>query len=318
MSLFFFSVSAHIDRTWGESGGLILPLLDVLGLLGPSFGKRESWNAELPPAEHAAGHAPRPVDAAPETLVLHPLGSLRVSQRAVPLELGSRAWAPSGRRTRTASRSASTAAGSHARRRRRTLRGRAVPRLDDAAKLSRPAFESMQGGVSLSVAGQSLASAHAVMRVVRYEEAVVDTNYRRFSRRFARFAGVLFEHFLRGNAPAARRCRNAGRDESRAVRRRRRRARRGVRARLHPRQRPVAPVFGSDAAARDDARDRLAADPGLAGELHVIPAFEAARRMTAPLGTYTFLPWLRQGLANRIGTAGAGAPARAGAASTSS
>ena len=40
--------------------------------------------------------------------------------------------------------------------------------------------------------------------------------------------------------------------------------------------------------------------------------------MTAPLGTYTFLPWLRQGLANRIGATGAGGTLRAPCASTSS
>jgi hypothetical protein len=148
--------------------------------------------------------------------------------------------------------------------------------LDDAAKLSRPAFESMQSGISLSVQGQSLASAHAVMRVVRYEEIVVDTNYRRFSRRLTRFAGVLFEHFLRGNSASLSPLSRRGRDErvpfADVVQ-----VRDGgyVVASTHDNS-PVAPVFASDAAARDDLAGRLAADPGLAGELHVIPAFEAA------------------------------------------
>jgi hypothetical protein len=276
VSLLFFSVSAHIDRTWGESGGLVLPLLDVLALLAAELRKRESWNAELPPASTLLVTL-RDAQAAAETLVLHPLGSLRVSQRAVPLELAiARVGA---QRPGDANRfTLAVTGGGLARTGGADERFAAAQFLDmdDAAKLSRPAFESMPGGISLAVAGQSLASAHAVMRVVRYEEAVVDTNYRRFVRRFARFAGVLFEHFLRGNAasrsPLSQRGRDgrvpfgdvvAVRDEGFVLASTRDNA-------------PVAPVFRSDAAARDALATRVAGDPALAGELHVIPAFEAA------------------------------------------
>jgi hypothetical protein len=276
VSLLFFSVSAHIDHTWGEDGGLILPLLEVLGLLAGELAKRESWNAELP-SQSSLLVTLRTVDVAAETLVLHPLGSLRVSQKAVPLELGiTRVGA---QRPQDANRfSLGVAGGGLAK------VGDADERfapaqfldLDDAAKLSRPAFESMHGGVSLSVQGQSLASAHAVMRTVRYEEVVIDTSYRRFSRRFGRFAGVLFEHFLRGNSASLSPLAQRGRDERVpftdvvAVQDA------GYVVASTRDNTPVAPAFGSDAAARDDLATRLAADPGLADELHVIPAFEAA------------------------------------------
>jgi hypothetical protein len=114
------------------------------------------------------------------------------------------------------------------------------------------------------------------MRTVRYEEVVIDTSYRRFSRRFGRFAGVLFEHFLRGNAASLSALAQRGRDERVpftdvvAVRDA------GFVVASTRDNTPVAPVFGSDAAARDDLAARLAADPGLVDELHVIPAFEAA------------------------------------------
>jgi hypothetical protein len=276
VSLLFFSVSAHIDHTWGEDGGLILPLLEVLGLLAGELAKRESWNAELP-AQSSLLVTLRTVDAAAETLVLHPLGSLRVSQKAVPLELGiTRVGA---QRPQDANRfSLGVAGGGLAKV--DDADERFAPAqfldLDDAAKLSRPAFESMPGGISLSVQGQSLASAHAVMRTVRYEEVVIDTSYRRFSRRFGRFAGVLFEHFLRGNAASLSPLAQRGRDERVpftdvvAVQDA------GFVVASTRDNTPVAPVFGSDAAARDDLATRLAADPGLVDELHVIPAFEAA------------------------------------------
>jgi hypothetical protein len=275
VSLLFFSVSAHIDRTWGEEGGLVLPLLDVLELLATELGKRESWNAALPPQSTLLVTLRDP-NATAETLVLHPLGSLRVSQRAVPLELGiDRVGA---QRPGDANRfTLSVTGGGLARIGDADERFAAAQFLDmdDAAKLSRPAFETMRGGISLSVAGRSLASAHAVMRTVRYEEAVVDTNYRRFARRYARFAGVLFEHFLRGNAASRSPLSRRGRDETvpfgEVV---------GVRDEgfvlASTRDNAPVEVFGSDAAARDALALRLADDPGLAGELHVIPAFEAA------------------------------------------
>jgi hypothetical protein len=275
VSLLFFSVSAHIDRTWGEGGALILPLLEVLELLAGELGKRESWNAELPPQSSLLVTL-RTIDAAAETLVLHPLGALRISQKAVPLDLGiTRVGA---QRPADANRFTLAVAGGGLARIGTVDERFAAAQfldLDDAAKLSRPAFEPMHGGISLSVQGQSLASAHAVMRTVRYEEVVVDTNYRRFARRFARFAGVLFEHFLRGNAASRSPLSARGRaervpfadriavgDEAFVV--------------ASTRDNSTVAAFGSDAAARDDLALRLADDPGLEGELHVIPAFEAA------------------------------------------
>ena len=72
--------------------------------------------------------------------------------------------------------------------------------MDDATKLSRPAFQTQHSGVKLSVAGQQFRSSRAVKRIIRYEEIIIDNNYLRFVRRFRTFATSLFNHFLHGSA----------------------------------------------------------------------------------------------------------------------
>ena len=67
-------------------------------------------------------------------------------------------------------------------------------------KLSRPAYQPLSSGVQLSVTGQQLKSSHAVRRIVRYEQIIIDNNFKRFRRRFSIFASALFAHFLGGAA----------------------------------------------------------------------------------------------------------------------
>ena len=84
LSLFFFDVSVHFDKTWGESG-IALPLPDPLGLVLAALADPTSFTGAL-----AAGVAAvvstiaAPVDAA-AALLLDPASSLRVAQRVLPL-----------------------------------------------------------------------------------------------------------------------------------------------------------------------------------------------------------------------------------------
>ena len=56
-------------------------------LLADELAKLENWEAVLPPASSLLVVAAQAAEADRATLVLHPLGALRVSQRAVPLDL---------------------------------------------------------------------------------------------------------------------------------------------------------------------------------------------------------------------------------------
>jgi hypothetical protein len=114
-----------------------------------------------------------------------------------------------------------------------------------------------------------------VRRVVRYEEIVIDSNYKRFARRFRGFVGVLFEFFL--NGAAVSKC-----ELSQAVK-----------IRMQPFAEKIdirgetytvanqadntafnGAVFHSEASAREYLNDQVAADPSLASTIHVIPTVE--------------------------------------------
>jgi hypothetical protein len=131
------------------------------------------------------------------------VGSLRVSQRAVPLDLhldtvGNQPVAdvervsvavsdPALRRLDDAEEPFATAQ---------------FQAMTDAEKLASPAFEDQNAGVLLGVDGDDIATSHAVKRAVLHELIIIDSN---FKEHLARFFGVtlaLFTHFLRGNATA--------------------------------------------------------------------------------------------------------------------
>ena len=116
-------------------------------------------------------------------------------------------------------------------------------------------------------------------RVVLYEEIIIDSNYKRFQRRFRGFFGALFEFFLNGAAVA--RCERSA----------------ATRKRLVPFDDKIAVVgetyavamqsnntaisagaatFHSEASAREFMNARIAADPEMADQIHVIPRTEMA------------------------------------------
>src|SRR5204863_7018103 len=69
-----------------------------------------------------------------------------------------------------------------------------------ASKLSQRAFHPMHGGLLLASGAQKLGSTKMGKRKVRYEEIIIDSNYKRFRRRFRAFAEAFFSHFLVGGA----------------------------------------------------------------------------------------------------------------------
>src|SRR4029453_14353387 len=79
------SISVLFSHPWGENADPVLPGISALPILKAEFEKRENWVA-LPPVGSRLSVSLRTVDATAE-LVLHPVGTLRISQRAVPLDL---------------------------------------------------------------------------------------------------------------------------------------------------------------------------------------------------------------------------------------
>jgi len=279
IKLLFIRVSANFDITWGESRNTVLPPISVVPLLTAELEKAENWRAEFPAGnrELVSLRTLAPTEAA---LVLHPVGTLRVSQRAVPLEL---TMDKVGNQRPSDARRVSLSVVTGGLAKRADVMEQFAPAqfqdMSNDQKLSRPAYGAQKGGVELAVTGRQIESSRAVRRTVRYEQSVTDTNYRRRSVRFAGFGGTLFHFFARGGAIAQNELSAA------------------VRGRLQPFADRVAvsddgftvafqhdnrafaaeaASFASEASAREYLSRRVAADPNLADALHVIPDFERA------------------------------------------
>ena len=279
ISLLFFSIGVDVDFTWGDDRDTSLPPVAVLPILSGEFGKRTNWKA-VPPSSAGLLVSLRALDPDDSDLVLHPVGSLQVSQRLVPLDLtldhigGQK---PSdGNRFAVAVTSVGLA-------KVRDLQEPFAPAqfqdTDDATKLSEPGFSPQDSGIELAPAGQTLDTGTALTRKVRYDLTIVDTRLQPPKRvRFFAYPGALFSHWLGGAAVT----RNALSQAQTSLRRPY-----DVSVSVAAETYAVAnqsdntvlgaetAAFTSRAAALTYLSQAVAADPGLAGQLHVLPAFEA-------------------------------------------
>jgi hypothetical protein len=199
ISFFFFDVSADFDITWGDARDTTLPPIAVMPLLHGEVDKLENWKAELPAHANLLVSL-RKLPADEQAHVLHPLGSLRVSQRAVPLDLkidkvGNQKPSDANQFTLTAV-AGLVKVGS----RDEQFAKAQYLDMDDAAKLSQRAFDPMHGGALLSSGGQQLGAAKLTKRRVRNEQIIIDSNYLRFKRRFWRVTQGFFDHFVKSAA----------------------------------------------------------------------------------------------------------------------
>jgi hypothetical protein len=145
----------------------------------------------------------RQLDTSDSALVLHPVGTLQISQRAVPLDLtldkvGNQLPSDADRfQLDVASAGLVTS---------RNLQEPFAPaqfrNFSDAQKLSQPAYAPQDSGVELSAAGTALASGTTITRNVRYDLTVIDTQYRSTRKTLFPLAASLFTHFAAGSSIA--------------------------------------------------------------------------------------------------------------------
>jgi len=275
IEILFFSFDVDVDVTFGERRAETLPPIDVLPRLRAEFDKLDSWRATLP----ASGQllvSLRELGSA-GLLVLHPVGTLQISQRFVPLNLtldkvGNQRPADVKRA------SLSVVPGPLAVK--RTLPDKFAAAqyrdMDDAQKLSAPAYEPFDSGVELGAAGEPWATGPLAQRNVRYETIIIDTAFERVRLRFFKFWDALFVHFRHGAAVsrAAVSLANQNRLQPFA-------AKVAVMADEFTvaRQADNSPYsatssFGSYAAAQAHMADVVQLHPDLAESIHVIPKAE--------------------------------------------
>jgi uncharacterized protein DUF6603 len=276
ISFFFFEISADFDITWGEDRDTVEPPVNVVPLLAGELRKPEGWQAR-PPAGGAPLVTLRALPEAESELVLHPLGTLFVRQRAVPLDI--RVDKVGSQGTADATKLAVNPIGTDLVKISDAEEMFALAQfqnMDDAAKLGRRAFERQHAGLELSPDGVAMASVRAVRRSARYEQQIIDTVSKpdQDRVRFTNYNATLFNHFLAGSSVARSPLAAAVRElREPAGQRLTITGDRYVVARTRDNQ-AVSDPFTSQALAAEELADREAGDPALIGTLHVIPATE--------------------------------------------
>jgi hypothetical protein len=277
VSLLFFEISADFDVTWGDSAETTLPPIALLPLIVAELDKRESWIAALPPGNNLLVSLRGDTESAGE-LVMHPLGTLRVSQRLMPLGLGLDKMGTQN--PSDAKRFDVLVTGGGLEKKNDVSESFAMAQfvnMDDATKLSRPSFEPGTGGLELGAAGAQLTTSHMARRKVRYEQILIDGEFKKHQRK-SLFSTGLFSHYLNGSAVTASILSAAHRtrfnpfgedtvtlpgaaytivhtDTNRAF---------------------AATSFTSEAEAHDQLAQLVSANPAAAMTLQVIPAWEVA------------------------------------------
>jgi hypothetical protein len=279
ISLFLFSIDVGIDVSWGDSRDTSLPPITVMPMLATELGKQSNWRAVLPSGSKLSVSL-RQLDPSEAALVLHPVGTLHISQRAIPLDLtldkvGNQKPSDANRFALSVTSAGLAQTGTP----QELFAPAQFKNYDDAAKLSLQAYSPQDSGIALSASGTSLASGTAITRIVRYDLTVIDTRYRRFIKRFFSLPASLFAHFL-GGASVTRCSLSAYRAaqvqpfankvtvaaETFAV----------ALQSNNTVYRPESASFTSQAAAHDYLNRAVQDDPTLAGTLHVLPQFEVA------------------------------------------
>jgi hypothetical protein len=280
ISILFWDIGVDFETTWGEKRDTSLQPIAVLPLLEAELNKADNWRAELPAGNNLLVSL-RKLQSSEADLILHPLGVLHISQRAVPLEihLDKVGNQPPGDVNRVA---VDVAAASGLVRQDDTFEEFAPAQFQnysDSDKLSRPAFAPERSGLDLKASGADLNSSEAVKRVVRYEEILIDNNYKRFRRPYFRFFGTLFELFLRGGAVAKNPLSQTVAVKLQPF---------ADKITVQPETYSVANQannqafaadsigFYSEASAREYMNQKIAAEPTLVDQIHVIPEFERA------------------------------------------
>lgn len=201
ISLLFWDVDVDFSHTWGEDEDTKLPPVSVLPILVEEFSKDENWTAELANQSQLAVSLATPAPA--QGLVLHPVGFLRLTQRAVPLgvtidKLGAQRPDDANRFS-----IAATTPGIDKRADiEEEFATAQFKELSDTEKLNAADYQREEAGLELSLTGPQANTSFVARRIARYETIIIDNKFRRAVFQFIPLLGSLFTFFLTGNAMA--------------------------------------------------------------------------------------------------------------------
>lgn len=184
ISFLFFSVSASVNHTWGNSAQSIIPLLPVLPDLFIALQNPASWSAALPSGVGPTVTLTTP-PAGNTTLLIHPMGTLTVKETVVPLDLPITRYG-NARPSDGSQFSISSVQFNQQNSAAKTVTDYFAPAqfltLTDADKLAQPSFEPYNAGVEMG--SSSVLSGQDSPRIVSYEEIYIydPANQSQFSR----------------------------------------------------------------------------------------------------------------------------------------
>ncbi len=275
LSILFWDIEVDFDETFGDKKDPALPEVSVLPLLEAEYAKLENWRALLPPNASPLV-ALRELDPLADTLVLHPVGTLQVTQRLLPL--GESISKLGNARSKDVKRAVLEVDDSGLAKRGDVVESFAPAQfndLKDAERLSRKSFEPGHGGIELSAAGEPVRCGPLVRRVVRYELITVDTAWEsRVRQRFQLALDGLFRFFTRGGALAHHALSAARLAQAQPWADKVTTAPEGF-ALASTVDNAVVATFLNANQANDYLATQVAADASLVGAFHVVPAYEA-------------------------------------------
>ena len=157
IELLFFEISVDVDVTFGDSGGETIPPITIMPLIRAEFEKTQNWVAALPASTNLLTSL-RTLNE-PDKIILHPVGSLKVSQRFAPLDValdkvGNQKAADVKELSVQISSGALAVSGGVS----EPFTRAHFQELSDADKLSKPAFEPMNAGVTLAAGASQWAA----------------------------------------------------------------------------------------------------------------------------------------------------------------
>lgn len=276
LSILFFSISISFDVTWGQAQNTSLPPVDVMPIFLGEINKQSNWVALPPPSANLLVTL-RAVD--PSLLILHPFGSLTLSQRALPLNL--QLDKVGNQQPDDANRVDITAVAGGAGPLPLTEKDEQFAiaqfqNMSDSDKLSRPSYQELKGGVIIG-SSDSMLSSKMTRRTINYDVTIIDRDPQQplFRGRIAAVAG-LFHPFLSGSAAARSPLSYQGKSQLRpftdmitvgqeAY---------AVSSTLNNTPLSAAASFSSEAKARDYMNNQIASNPSSAASMHVLPNSE--------------------------------------------
>jgi hypothetical protein len=277
LHILFFSISVSFDVSWGAKKDTSLPPVQVMPIFLAEVNKQANWKALPPPSTNLLVTL-RKVD--PSLLILHPFGSLTLSQRALPLDLtldkvGSQ-------KPEDVKRVDITSVASN---------GTAIPLSDDkqefavaqfqamsdSDKLSRPSYQELKGGVIIG-ADDSVKSSRMTRRLINYTMTIIDKEPKQPLPKGQFYPSVsgLFHPFLSGSAAARSVLSYQVRTQLQPFADRLSVGQEGYAVTNTTDNKPLsaASSFSGEAMARDSMNSQLSTNPSLAGGIQVLPNSE--------------------------------------------